>query len=908
MVLFTDLRKKKIRNELLIVAGYGLVAFFLILPYLLSNTFFYGPDGISFFASKSFYAKSLLSGDYAFWNKYLLGGMPSEIQGTITYPTLIVFGFLSFKAAAIFVYWFQLVIGSYFLYKYLSQVKCNSQVAVVVAILYECSIHIGGCRKDHIGIIICITLLPMIMYFAQKYLDDGKFRWLALCAFGMSLQVGVNVYQQAIYTDILVFFYLVIIAMQNRVKLKKLIVDIFSWGFTYIGMSAFVLIPTFFVMSQFSEGDSGTSFEFFKSFSIAFYKFLQMIFPRVYGDIYSWPSANESSGMDIELFVGVFCFAILLFSILRYRKEKMIRISFTIMIVAVLYSAIGHIPFLRQIVYRIPIIGGFRVPARALYIFLFFVFVIIAVGLTKMLEKNELLVFSKRYLAGVIVTIGLVAAFVGMSSLYIMDTEKYSIQELMKYSLDAFVPSIIVAITTLVIMFVIVLCFKNDKYKKYAFLGLITIVTIFEVFPYESENNDLGQAYFDVDEQVEYIVDNLGDSRTLDARVGYFSNVNSFVAENMSVERRIPSINAYVAFNYPNLHRIINAGETCSFNSTGAMVGSSHMENLLHYENGILSMLGVRYIFDSSGLLTEDNSFHIETGEEFNVLEVYDIEVDFSEEQSIGIWGTPIDIEANSTYTIDLVVESSSEEGSIVIDFYGGSTYDSNEQQAMVIVEQGENHFRFRLSSGDTSLSEGEPQIRVFCCDGSLDRIVSLSVNKIEAVTIEYPLVSTEEGTAPIYENPEVNSILYTPSAVEHVDSFSDMFNSLIDYDFKDTAYVEEDLNMFINQSDITFSDVNFTNNQIVAEVSAQSDGFVMFSQSYFPGWRAYIDGEEVELYCVSGTIMGAKVPEGDHEIKFTYIPTYTILGGIVTVGTYVALILGGIVVRRKRITENKTI
>ena len=53
---------------------------------------------------------------------------------------------------------------------------------------------------------------------------------------------------------------------------------------------------------------------------------------------------------------------------------------------------------------------------------------------------------------------------------------------------------------------------------------------------------------------------------------------------------------------------------------------------------------------------------------------------------------------------------------------------------------------------------------------------------------------------------------------------------------------------------------------------------------------------------------MGAKVPEGDHEIKFTYIPTYTILGGIVTVGTYVALILGGIVVRRKRITENKTI
>ena len=96
MFVFNDLKKRKIWNELLIVVGYGLVAFLLILPYLLSNTFFYGPDGISFFSTKSFYAHSLFSGDYAFWNKYLLGGMPSEITGTITYPPLLVFGFLSF--------------------------------------------------------------------------------------------------------------------------------------------------------------------------------------------------------------------------------------------------------------------------------------------------------------------------------------------------------------------------------------------------------------------------------------------------------------------------------------------------------------------------------------------------------------------------------------------------------------------------------------------------------------------------------------------------------------------------------------------------------------------------------------------------------------------------------------------
>jgi len=212
------------------------------------------------------------------------------------------------------------------------------------------------------------------------------------------------------------------------------------------------------------------------------------------------------------------------------------------------------------------------------------------------------------------------------------------------------------------------------------------------------------------------------------------------------------------------------------------------------------------------------------------------------------------------------------------------------------------------MNSGDSSLAEVETCIRVFCIDGSLSRIVSLRVIKRNYVTSEYPLISSEEGTAPIYENPEVNSILYTPSAVEHVDSFTDMFSNMMDYDFKETAYVEEDLNMVIDQSDITISDVNFTNNQIVGNVRAQSNGFVMFSQSYFPGWHAYVDGKEVELYCVSGTIMGAMVPQGEHEIKFTYIPTYTIIGGVVTVGTYVALIVGGIVVRKKRLRENKTL
>ena len=883
------------------------------MPYLLSNTFFYGTDGISFFATKSFYAKSLLSGDYAFWNKYLLGGMPSEITGTITYPTLIVFGFLSFKAAAIFVYWFQLVIGSYFLYKYLSQVKCNSQVAVVVAILYECSIHIGGCRKDHIGIIICITLLPMIMYFAQKYLDDGKFRWLALCAFGMSLQVGVNVYQQAIYTDILVFFYLVIIAMQNRVKLKKLIVDIFSWGFTYIGMSAFVLIPTFFVMSQFSEGNSGTSFEFFKSFSIAFYKFLQMIFPRVYGDIYSWPSANESSGMDIELFVGVFCFAILLFSILRYRKEKMIRISFTIMIVAVLYSSVGHIPYLRMLVYVIPVIGGFRVPSRALFIFIFFAFVLIAIGISQIFQLGELKLFTKRFLQGALVVTGLVVLFGVGSLIYINVTGSYSLQALGSYMLDAFLPSIAVTFAAILLLRIILKVKIGDNSRLLLFSAVLIMVTCFEVLPFQTLSNSTPYEYFDIDEQTIALRDDLGDSKVLDAYVNQY-NGTSIVSNNMGAQRGIASINAYVPFNYPNLFRMLNEGNNCMLSNSGVMIGSPLMGYTLKYENDALSMLGVEYIIDTSGLLGTNSSFVTSDSiEQEQIFEASDIVLNPNID-GLFMWQEPIELEPYTDYKIDIVLDVHPISGEMIMDFYGGRTYDFAEQNYNCAVRRGETHVEAIFNSGDTTQAIDPINIRVYSFDGATRDIVSVQVERISYETDNYLLYdSLEDGTA-IYENPNVNDVLYVPERVEHVDSFDTMLNDLISYDFKDVAYVEEDVNMSIDQGDTSISNIDFSNNRIVAQVSSESDSFIMFSQSYYPGWRVYIDGEEATLYCVSGTIMGAKVPSGDYEIRFEYIPIYSYIGLGITGATFLALISFAIVAnvssrrRKKSITSSTNI
>ena len=94
MISLSDLRKRKWFAEAFSALGFIVVALVLVVPYLTKGEFFLGSDGVSFFATKKFYIDSLFSGDFAFWTKYLLGGMPSEIGGTITYPPIFIFGLL----------------------------------------------------------------------------------------------------------------------------------------------------------------------------------------------------------------------------------------------------------------------------------------------------------------------------------------------------------------------------------------------------------------------------------------------------------------------------------------------------------------------------------------------------------------------------------------------------------------------------------------------------------------------------------------------------------------------------------------------------------------------------------------------------------------------------------------------
>jgi hypothetical protein len=64
-----------------------------------------------------------------------------------------------------------------------------------------------------------------------------------------------------------------------------------------------------------------------------------------------------------------------------------------------------------------------------------------------------------------------------------------------------------------------------------------------------------------------------------------------------------------------------------------------------------------------------------------------------------------------------------------------------------------------------------------------------------------------------------------------------------------------------------------YSSGKVELESSSKGRSFIVLSEQYYPGWKAYVDGNETALYRTNGVLKGVVVPGGRHEIMFVYRP-----------------------------------
>lgn len=582
-------------------------------------------DGLAGYRVIDYYTSELLSGEFPLWNKYVECGVVMGSFHTIgLYPFAVLFSAIPITAFSFVFHFFHLVLGAFFFYIFLKELGCDRYSAFTVALIYELSTHIGGYRKEHFTIIVGIVYLPVILYFVQKYINSTKMYWLIMSAIAMGFQFLGSHTQIVVYTVLVVGIYVIVNILARKRNIVRFLSHVAVWIVAYIGTMLGQLYLTGMAMVTISKmgGKTQSSVDFLKAWSIHYIKLFMMAFPQLFGEEDLMPYGNIfSSEFDIEIFLGFFVLLIILFGIIKMNKVFEIRLAIGFMIGAFAYASLAHIPYLAEVIAKIPVLNGFRVPARSLFIFIYFAFVILALVLSEVKNTQRFKELLKFMCKEAVICVCIMAFFT--MSIIALGTISGDGSHTMSYFFQ--LKSIFEGAFK-VCLFVIALYFLTDhlplkgNLKKGSYILFCIIVagiTILETSPYSK------RSYRNLDGNLTQTPSNIEmelaaqNYKVLDAfsRVGI--QATSFVSYNKNVNSKVQGINAYVTYNNMNIYKLLTGNGNLQLNNTDMFYAFPNMEQILVSRNDALSVLGIKYIIDSCDILSKNPIYYddLNTGE-----------------------------------------------------------------------------------------------------------------------------------------------------------------------------------------------------------------------------------------------------------------------------------------------------
>jgi hypothetical protein len=86
---------------------------------------------------------------------------------------------------------------------------------------------------------------------------------------------------------------------------------------------------------------------------------------------------------------------------------------------------------------------------------------------------------------------------------------------------------------------------------------------------------------------------------------------------------------------------------------------------------------------------------------------------------------------------------------------------------------------------------------------------------------------------------------------------------------------------------------------RIAADMACR--GMVILTDTWFPGWRAEVDGKPAHIYETYGALRGVVVERGSHTVEMRYRPGSLIAGSILTAAATLLAAVTALVVRKRR-------
>lgn len=147
-------------------------------------------------------------------------------------------------------------------------------------------------------------------------------------------------------------------------------------------------------------------------------------------------------------------------------------------------------------------------------------------------------------------------------------------------------------------------------------------------------------------------------------------------------------------------------------------------------------------------------------------------------------------------------------------------------------------------------------------------------------------------------------------SKIKYIQSFSDFKDNLKLKKIEETVLLEEDSpflknSLFNNnlKNNLEYKITGDTDNWIKIMTRTNNNGIAVLADTYYPGWHAYVDGKETQIFHANFLFRGIYLPKGQHIVEFRYIPMSFYIGCVISAITGLGLIF----ILRKKIDSGSS-
>jgi hypothetical protein len=161
---------------------------------------------------------------------------------------------------------------------------------------------------------------------------------------------------------------------------------------------------------------------------------------------------------------------------------------------------------------------------------------------------------------------------------------------------------------------------------------------------------------------------------------------------------------------------------------------------------------------------------------------------------------------------------------------------------------------------------------------GDMQKVAPSGFPVLNMLNTRYFIFPLQDGKTVPIQNPYTLGNAWFVNEVQYVDNANEEIDALHRIDPAKTAVVDKKFSAEVKSAaeTDTLGTIKLTAyepNDLKYEVNSKTGGTVVFSEIYYPGWQAYIDGVEAPHGRADYILRAINVPAGKHVVEFKFDP-----------------------------------